>query len=332
MIAGSLILAGILAFGAYSYQRFSTPGPLVMDTKVIIPAGSSVRGTARLLDEAGALSDDWLFVLAARLNDGGRGLKAGEYALPAEASIQELLDILRSGETVQRRVTVAEGLTSGQVVAILNAVDGLAGGIADIPAEGTLLPETYFFSYGDRAGDILRRMRADRDAVLEELWASRAPNLPLGSPEEAVILASIIEKETAIPEERGQVAAVFINRLDRGMRLQSDPTVIYGLTQGEPLGHPIRRSELEADHPYNTYKIHGLPPGPIANPGRQSLHAALNPDFSSALYFVADGTGGHVFANTLEEHNRNVAKWRKIEKQKANQLAIDLMSSLARRP
>ncbi len=307
-------LAVLTAFAAYSYYRVQSPGPLEFESTVIVPAGSSVRGTAHIMEGAGALDASWLFVLTARFSGGGRDLRAGEYRIPARASIQTLLDILRSGNTVQRRVTVAEGLTSARIVHILQSTEGLTGTVTDIPDEGTLLPETYFFSYGDPVRDILSRMRTDRDALLARLWESRAAGLPLNSPGEAVILASIIEKETAIADERGQVAAVFINRLERGMRLQSDPTVIYGLTEGALLGRPLRRSELEQDHPYNTYKIKGLPPGPIANPGHDSLYAALHPDFSPALYFVADGSGGHVFADSLEEHNRNVAKWRQIER------------------
>jgi UPF0755 protein len=201
------------------------------------------------------------------------------------------------------------------MAALLGQADGLEGTTASTPSDGSLLPDTYHYSYGDKRADILGRMAKAMDVTLAELWAKRAADLPLTSPTEALILASIVEKETAIPAERGRIAAVFINRLKKGMRIDSDPTVVYGLTAGAgPLGRALTRDDLKIDHPYNTYRISGLPPGPICNPGRDSLAAVMNPLATDEYYFVADGTGGHVFARTLDEHNRNVANWRKLKR------------------
>lgn len=223
--------------------------------------------------------------------------------------------MLAAGRTVVRRLTVPEGFTTFQVVALVEGAEGLEGEVGDIPGEGELLPETFFYSWGDTRRQMIARARRAMSEALAELWPKRAPDLPLRSPAEAVVLASIVEKETAIGEERPQVAAVFINRLRRGMRLQADPTVIYGLTGGRSvLDRPLSRADLETAHPWNTYVIAGLPPTPIANPGRASLQAVLRPASSDDLYFVADGTGRHLFAATLAEHNRNVARLREIER------------------
>ena len=228
----------------------------------------------------------------------------------------DILKILTEGEVYVRRITFAEGLSSAEILDMVGAAEGLEGDLPESLPEGSLLPETYHYVRGDTRGDLLARMRAARDAALDELWTERAEGLPVESKEEAVILASIVEKETALADERPQVAAVFLNRLKRGMPLQSDPTVVYGLTQGkEPLGRALTYDDLRSETAYNTYVIPRLPPGPIANPGRAAIAAVLNPADVSFLYFVADGTGGHAFANTLEEHNRNVANWRKIQKQ-----------------
>jgi UPF0755 protein len=238
-----------------------------------------------------------------------------------------VLDKLVAGDVVLRQVTIPEGLTTAQVLDLLAGVDGLEGTISMPPSEGSLLPETYDYTLGDTREMLIERMRKGMDSLIAELWPKRAAELPLKSPEEAVILASIVEKETGIPAERPRVAAVFVNRLKRGMPLQSDPTVIYGLTRGKVasvangegiLGRKLIRADLDLDNPYNTYRILGLPPGPIANPGRASLEAVLNPPATTELYFVADGTGGHAFASTLEEHNRNVARWRKLQNNAGN--------------
>jgi UPF0755 protein len=246
---------------------------------------------------------------AAQLTGFAHHLKAGEYDIPSHASLSDILGKIRRGDIVHHMITIPEGLTSAQAVDILMNSPVLTGA-APVPAEGAILPETYEVRRGEDRGAVLQRMINARDILL---WAQRAPNLPLDTPEQAVILASIIEKETALPAERPRIAAVFENRLRQHIRLQSDPTIIYGLTRGEPLGRGIRASELSGYSPYNTYLIDGLPPTPICNPGRAALAAALDPIQTDDLYFVADGTGGHVFSSTLTEHLKNVARWRMIE-------------------
>jgi UPF0755 protein len=227
-------------------------------------------------------------------------------------------DLVESGTPMVYRVSVPEGLTSWQIVEGLRAADFLSGEIAEVPPEGMLAPDTFEVRRGQDRQEILDRMQAAQEEFLAEAWANRQDGLPLASPEEALILASIIEKETSVPDERRRVASVFVNRLNRGMRLQTDPTVIYGITEGRGvLGRGIRASELRAETPWNTYVIDGLPPTPIANPGRAAIEAAVNPDGSPFIFFVADGTGGHAFSETLEEHNRNVAIWRRIEAERA---------------
>ena len=230
------------------------------------------------------------------------------------------LDLMASGRTVIRRFTVAEGLTTAEILQALADADGLVGEITSRPGEGDLMPDTYHYSLGDTRDSIIARMQSSMTDALNTLWAARSGDLPLNTAREALILASIVEKETGIAEERPLVASVFINRLRRGMRLQSDPTVVYAVTGGTgPLGRGLRRSELDRDHPYNTYTRAGLPPGPIANPGRDAIAAVLNPQASEFLFFVADGSGGHAFAQTLAEHNRNVARWRRIEREQLAQ-------------
>ncbi len=313
--------AGALAAG-WAWQRFTGPGPLERERSLVVERGAGVNAIARQLAEAGVLPDPWTFRLGARLFAEGKSLKAGEYRFEAHVSPRAVLEKLAAGEVVQRQVTVPEGLTTAQVIELLAGVDGLAGEVGTSPPEGTLLPETYAFTLADSREALVGRMRSGMDAALGELWPKRVAGLPLKSPKEAVTLASIVEKETGVAAERPRVAAVFVNRLKRGMPLQSDPTVIYALTGGKSasvangegiLGRSLTYGDLEADHPYNTYRIPGLPPGPIANPGRASLEAVLNPPATNELYFVADGTGGHAFAATLEEHNRNVARWRKLQ-------------------
>ena len=305
------IALGALVAGA-AIWLFYAAGTHTRETIVSIPQGASAAHVARLLDAAGVIRAPVIFRLGARLGGDAGKLHAGEFAIPPRASMAETLEIITGGEVVLYGFTIPEGLTSQQIAERLRALPYLAGDIADIPAEGTLWPETYHVPRGTTRAAILAQMQTAQRAELPALWASRQPDLPLNDMNEAVILASIVEKETGIAEERRLVAAVFVNRLRRGMRLQSDPTIIYGLTGGAgALGRPIRRSEIAGKTPYNTYQIDGLPPTPIANPGRAALAAVLDPADSAALYFVADGSGGHVFADTLEAHNRNVQNWRR---------------------
>ena len=312
-----VVVVGLLAF--YAIDRFDRPGPLAADSVIYIPQGSGVEAIARQLHQAGAIEDPLVFQIGVRLLRAGRELRAGEYLFPAALSNRDAIELLRGGETVVRRLTLAEGLTSHEIVALVERAEALEGAVETQPPEGSLLPETYHYARGERRADLVARMSRARDELLSELWPARAPNLPVATAEEAVILASIVEKETGVAGERPLVASVFVNRLRKGMRLQSDPTVVYGLTGGTgPLGRSLTRKDLRAPSPYNTYLIKGLPPGPIANPGRAALEAVLDPANTGFLYFVADGSGGHAFAKTLAEHNRNVAKWRKFKKQNAN--------------
>lgn len=314
MAAILLLAAAVGAF--YAIERFDGPGPLQADKLVFVPAGAGVDTIAATLDESGVISDPLIFQIGVRLFGETRNLKAGEYQFPAAVSMRDVVGILVEGKTVVRRVTLPEGALSAEAVALLDKAEGLEGEVAEIPHEGSLLPETYHYQRGDTRAALVTRMRTSMEALIAELWPKRSPNLPLKTPEEAVILASIVEKETGVAEERPVVASVFLNRLIKGMRLQSDPTVVYGITEGSgPLGRPLTRKDLDAVTPYNTYQIDGLPPGPIANPGRDSLMAVLNPAQTDFFYFVADGSGGHAFAETLQEHNQNVAQWRKLKTQ-----------------
>jgi len=308
-------LAGLIAYNVA--RQFESPGPLVADSDLVVPRGAGLAKIADTLAAAGVIRDPLTFRLGVTFHDAARELQAGEYRFPAAASMRQVMDILRSGETVARWLTVPEGLSSHEIVALVAAAEGLTGDPGPVPPEGSLLPETYHYAWGDDRAQLIARMQAAQQELLDALWAARDPELPLNSPEEAVILASIVEEETALDGERALVASVFLNRLDRGMRLQSDPTVVYGLTEGRaPLGRALTRKDLATPSPYNTYMIDGLPPGPIANAGRAALEAVLAPATSGYLYFVADGSGGHAFAKTLDEHNRNVAKWRKLQREK----------------
>jgi UPF0755 protein len=316
-LLGLLVVLLLAGGGAawYAKQAWTSPGPLAAETPIVVPRGGSTADIAGLLAERGAIRDSRLFMAAVWLTRGEGPLRAGEFLLPARASLETVLDVLRNARPVQRRITLPEGLTARQMVAILQQAEGLTG---DVPAvaEGELLPETYNFSYGDTRAAVAQRAAAAMKSALEQLWADRAQNLPINSPREALILASIVERETGQKEERPRVAAVFINRLRRGMPLQSDPTVAYAAADGGVLERPLSRADLERDHPFNTYRNRGLPPGPIASPGIEALRAVLKPLETDELYFVADGSGGHAFARTLVEHNRNVARWRAIERQR----------------
>jgi UPF0755 protein len=314
----TVAIIGLLGTGAaaiYAKVQFSRPGALEEPRSVVIAEGSSAATVAELLQRHGIISNGWVFRAGVRLAGQGHNLKAGEYLIPAHASMQSIMESMVSGKSILYSVTLPEGLTSQQIVDRLNADETLVGEITDVPAEGSLLPDTYKYTRGDTRQNIVNRMRRERDRVLTEVWGRRVEGLPVTTPEELVILASIVEKETAISDERSRVAAVFINRMNRNMRLQSDPTVIYGIYggKGKPSDKPITRTDLDQLNAYNTYKIDGLPPGPIANPGRASLEAVANPSRTGDLYFVADGTGGHAFAETYEDHRRNVARWRTLE-------------------
>lgn len=302
-----------LASGAitWAYAVVVRPGPSVAERVLVIPRGAGVSRIAELLEREKIIASAFLFRAAVRTIDRGKLLRAGEFSFPGLLSTRGVIDLLHRGDTVVRRLTIAEGLTVQQVVAQLANTDGLTGPIISVPGEGALLPETYHFSYGDGRDALVGRMQSQMTAAIGEIWARRKPNLPLRDAGELLVLASIVEKETGVSAERAQIAGVFVNRLRRGMRLQSDPTVIYGLTRGRTiLGRPLTRRDLQQPTPYNTYLNRGLPPAPISNPGRASLEAVANPAVTRDLYFVADGTGGHAFARTLAEHNRNVARWR----------------------
>jgi len=314
LIAAAIVLVAAATFVVLdAHRRFTKPGPLAEATSVVIPKGAGLEAIARKLAAARVVPDPYSFMAGVRLKKAS--LKAGEYAFPAHVTPEAALAMMAEGRTVVHKLTVAEGLTTKQVLALVREADFLAGEVARIPAEGTLLPETWHLSRDDQRDEVVARMEKSMRQTMDQLWPQRAAGLPLKSKEEALVLASIVERETGIKAERPQVAAVFVNRLRLGMRLQSDPTVIYGLSDAMGvLDRPISRADLETAHRWNTYVIDGLPPTPIANPGRASLEAVLHPADSDALYFVADGSGGHVFAKSLEEHNRNVANWRKVEK------------------
>ncbi|BBF93958.1 endolytic transglycosylase MltG [Blastochloris tepida] len=318
------VLVGFTLMAALSYSEtlLRKPGPLAAEKVVNLSRNSGFRDIGEQLEREGVVGNAWAFVAGVMLRQAREDLKAGEYLFPRGASLNDVIGIIVTGKSVLHQITIPEGLTSEQTVARLLENDVLVGPIREIPREGSLLPETYRFNRGITREQILQRMAADQRRVVAEIWAKRAPNLPLRSPEDLVTLASIVEKETGKPTERARVASVFLNRLGRRMKLQSDPTIIYGLVGGKgSLGRPILRSDIDRPTAYNTYVIDGLPPGPIANPGRAALEATANPAETRDLFFVADGTGGHVFAETLDEHNRNVARWREIERQQSGQTA-----------
>ncbi len=300
------------------HRRFTRPGPLAEATNVVIAKGSGLEAIARQLAAAGVVPDPYSFVIGAKLRQ--VTLKAGEYAFPAHVTPRDAMAMMADGRTVVHKLTIAEGLTVRQVLQEVEEAEYLAGTVSRKPAEGSLLPETWHLSRDDSRDEVVARMEKSMRQMLDQAWVGRAPDLPLTSKEQALVLASIVERETGVKSERPLVAAVFLNRLRLGMRLQSDPTVIYGVSgKLGVMDRPISRADLDNPHPWNTYVHDGLPPTPIANPGRASIEAVLNPAKSDALYFVADGTGGHVFARTLDEHNRNVAKWRKIERERRGQ-------------
>lgn len=317
-----LIILMIGAGAAYYYGRqiLETPGPLQEDKIVNIPARAGKRDIADVLLREGVINvNPWAFIGGVFALKASSDLKPGEYSFQKNASLRDVIATIVEGKVVQHAVTIPEGLTSEQIVTRLIDNDIFSGSVPEIPREGTLLPETYKFPRGTTREQVIQRMQQTQKRVLTEIWERRNPDVPVRSPEQLITLASIIEKETGRADERSRVAAVFTNRLRQRIKLQSDPTIIYGLVGGKgTLGRPIKRSEITQPSPYNTYVIEGLPPGPIANPGRASLEAAANPARTRDLFFVADGTGGHAFTETYDAHQKNVAKLRALEKQIQN--------------
>jgi UPF0755 protein len=319
-LSGFLSFLLLVAFGAlfgvvWGAHRLQQAGPLPTDKVLYIQPGTDVADIVAQLQEEGMIDGPLLFNVALVVEGDRSKVKAGEYLIHRNASMREVMDTLVSGRQILHPVTIPEGLTSQQVVDKLRANDLLMGDIREIPPEGSLLPETYKIARGMPRADLIRLMQEDDRRLVAQIWANRSPELLLRSPYELVTLASIVEKETGKADERPHVASVFLNRLQKHMRLQSDPTIVYGIMAGRgSLGRPLTHADVEQSSPYNTYVIEGLPPGPIANPGRAALEAVANPSRTADLYFVADGTGGHVFAASLEEHNRNVARWRQIRK------------------
>ncbi len=309
-----IVGGGILLVGK---QRFDARGPLVEDKVVNIPPRLGVRDIGDLLMREGVIDQPWVFVGGVyALKTRGYDIKFGEYQFPKQASLHDTINILTDGKVVQHQISIPEGLTSEQILQRLLEADVLTGNVREVPREGSLLPDTYKETRGTSREQVIKRMQEKQRDEVQKVWEHRAPDLPLKSPEQLVILASIVEKETGRNEERTRVAAVFVNRLKLKMRLQSDPTIIYGLVGGKGnLGHPITESEKHQPTPYNTYAIDGLPPGPICNPGRASLEAVANPARTKELYFVADGTGGHIFAENYDLHQKNVERLRGIERQ-----------------
>jgi len=305
-------------------QRFDAPGPLSEDRVVNIPRGAGIRDIADVLVREGVIDQPWVFVGGVFVIKAREDLKAGEYQFKAHASLRDVVATIVDGRVVMHQFTMPEGLTSEQIVARLMDDDVLSGNVKEIPREGSLLPDTYNFARGVTREQMIQRMQQAQQRLVKEIWDHHSPDLPIKTPDQLVILASLVEKETGKAEERTRVAAVFVNRLKQKIRLQSDPTIIYGLVGGKgTLGRPIMKSEIDQPTPYNTYQIDGLPPGPITNPGRASLEAAANPARTRELYFVADGTGGHLFAETYEQHQKNVARLRQIESDRKDQANVD---------
>jgi UPF0755 protein len=315
LILLGLAVAVALAGGIWFVGGWSAAGPTQQDKLFTISEGANLRTAASQLEQAGVIGNAQLFYIRARVLGGSTAIKAGEYMIPKRASAREILGILTGGVGINRFVTIPEGMPSILVYERLMAADQLVGTI-DVPAEGSILPDTYAYDKGEARAAVLARMQGAMAKVLEEVWANRSAETVVKTKTEALTLASIVEKETSIAAERPTVAGVYSNRLRIGMRLQADPTIIYPITKGKPLGRRIKRSEIQAVNGYNTYAMSGLPVGPIANPSKASIEAVLNPARTKALYFVADGEGGHVFADTLEQHNANVRKWFALRKER----------------
>jgi UPF0755 protein len=311
----ALVLAAVVGLGVTMLgEQARAPGPLASDKVVIIPKESGLGEITTLLEREGVINHPWAFRTSALTSGLWTRLKAGEYLFKANISAREVLEVIEQGKAVLHSVTIPEGLTSEQIISRLMENEILTGEVTQIPREGSLLPDTHKFQRGTSRQDLVNRMAQEQRRVLNEIWARRSAEIPIRTPQELVILASIVEKETGRADERPRVAGVFINRINRKMKLQSDPTIVYGIVGGKgTLGRGITRAEITQATPYNTYVIDGLPPGPIANPGRAAMQAVANPSRTKDVFFVADGTGGHAFAETLEQHNRNVARWRQVE-------------------
>lgn len=323
-IMSFVVVLTLAAVGAVYFGKikFDGEGPLARNTYVLIPEGIGVSRIATILQRREAIDSATIFRFGVSAYMPNDTLKAGEYEIKAGASMREIMELLRSGKSILHSVTIAEGLTVEQIFERLARNQELTGDLPqEMPLEGSLRPETYKFTRGTTRAEIVEQMRASQEALVNQIWALRNPDLPIETKEEFVTLASIVEKETGRADERTMVASVFMNRLERGMRLQSDPTIIYGIFggKGKPSDRPIYKSDIEKPTAYNTYVINGLPPTPIANPGRAALEAVARPSRTNNVYFVADGTGGHVFAETLDQHNRNVRRWRQIEAERAKQ-------------
>src|ERR1700726_1495745 len=327
VVVGNAIITIVLVLmigvgGGYIYgkQKIEAAGPLQEDKVVNIPARAGMTDFADPLQGEGVIDNNrWAFIGSVFALKARSELKPGEYLFQKNASLRDVNGTMVEGKVVQHAVTIPEGLTSEQIVARLTDNDIFAGTVKEVPREGTLLPETYKFPRGTLREQVVARMQQAQKRVLTEIWERRSPDLPIKTPEQLVTLASIVEKETGKADERSRVAAVFVNRLRQKIKLQSDPTIIYGLVGGKgTLGRPIKRSEIQQPSPYNTYVVDGLPPGPIANPGRASLEAAASPARTRDLFFVADGSGGHAFSDTYDQHQKNVAKLRTIKKQIQN--------------
>jgi len=321
VVLATIALCILAYLGKYWFEK---PGPLQASTTLLIEEGSSVDRITNKLVNNGVIDNGLIFKAWVRAHRAQGSLKAGEYLFGARMSMYDVMETIRSGKGILHKVSVPEGLTVVQIFERIAKNEVLEGDLpAEMPAEGALMPDTYPFQRGTTRKDLVERMKGAQEKFLEEVWGRRIDGLPINSKEEMVILASIVEKETGKADERPRVASVFINRLRRGMKLQSDPTIIYGIFGGEgkPKGRPIYKSDIETPTPYNTYTIPALPPGPIANPGRAALEAVANPSRTDDLFFVANGTGGHSFAKTLDEHNRNVARWRAIEAQQKKDAA-----------
>ncbi len=323
----SCVILAVLAVGAGLYfgrQAFNEPGPSANGDTVLVKPSMRVAEIADQLERRGLISDSRIFRLGVRAYGNDSALKAGEYEIRPHASMRDIMELLKSGKSVMYSLTIPEGLTVEQAFERVAAQDALTGDMpTTLPPEGSLATDTLRFTRGATRQQMIDKLLADQKKLVEEVWERRAPDLPIANVNDFVILASIVEKETGRSDERSRVAAVFLNRLAKGMRLQSDPTIIYGLFggSGKPPDRPIYQSDIDKPTPYNTYQINGLPPTPIANPGRAALEAVANPSKTSDLYFVADGNGGHVFAATLDEHNQNVARYRALQKKQADEAA-----------
>lgn len=329
VLASGLALI-LFSVALYVFSLFYGAGPGEKGAgpkEVAFTQGMSVSQLAQKLEHEKVIRSAALFKVVVRLNGGDKGFQAGTYAFPPRASLMQVYQTIKKGDVIQLMVTIPEGKTSRQAVQILMGIADLTGDV-EVPPEGAILPETYTYERGESRQAVLDRMLKAGRETLDQLWETRDADLPFKSKEEALILASVVEKETGIKGERPRVAAVFVNRLRSGMRLESDPTVIYGVSKGEPLGRGLMRSELDKETPWNTYRINGLPITPIANPGKAAIDAVLHPAKTKDLFFVADGTGGHVFAETYEQHLENVARWRQIERQEAQESNQDASASV----